>query len=222
MKKLLIFLGIAPILAFAHNVPSNIEIIPLSSMDLPLKLQEEMQKNNLEQQKNGYILKQSEHPKKLMNMRHKKSFANVTTQNPGDAELKKDRSELSLNFEYRTVLPNTIAYVGLGSETDVGWSGIKTFFDGKEMGACSLSVFNIQGSSENIKLNQEGLTYDVNDKPSRLSVEGSVNSGFIYSVRWYDEKFVRDLECAKSDLKENLIFQMVNFSKKIDSGEFNK
>jgi hypothetical protein len=51
MKKVLIFLGIAPILAFAQNVLSNIEIIPLSSMDLPLKLQEEMQENNLEQQK---------------------------------------------------------------------------------------------------------------------------------------------------------------------------
>lgn len=221
MKRLFI-LGIVPILVFAHNVPNNIKIIPLQNMGFPLELQEKMQKNNLEQKRNGYVLRQSDHPKQLMNMRYKKYFSNVNAHESGDAELKKDRSELSLNFEYRTALPNTIAYVGLGSETDRGWSGIKTFFDGKEIGTCSLSVFNIQGSSENIKLNPEGLTYDVNDKASRISVEGSDNSGFVYSVRWYDEKFVRDLECAKSDFKDNIIFQMINLAKKIDGGVFDK
>lgn len=54
------------------------------------------------------------------------------------------------------------------------------------------------------------------DKPTRLSVEGSHNSGFMYSVRWYDANFVRDLECANMNFDKEITSKMVALANKVD------
>ena len=69
---------------------------------------------------------------------------------------------------------------------------------------CALSVFNIGTVKEHMKLNKVGLTYEVNDKPTRITVEGSQNSGFMYSVKWFDRNYAREIECANNDFNQNI------------------
>jgi hypothetical protein len=216
MKKLAVLLLI-PALSQAHNVAENIKIMPLSKMEFPSEMKKKMQVYNLSQKKIGYVQIDNEYTRKLMLMNYNRPTFKKTN-NPEQDELKKNISDVPLNFTYKSILPNTIAYTALGMETNGRWSGIKEFFDGKEIGVCTLSIFNISKAKQDIQLNEDGISYDVNDKPTRIGIEGSNNSGFMYSVRWYDAKFVRDLECANMKFDKEITTKMVSLASQVDNG----
>lgn len=67
-----------------------------------------------------------------------------------------------------------------------------------------------------MQLSEESICFKVNDKPTTLSIEGSHNSGFMYSVRWFDANFVRDLECASLMFNKDIMKDMVLLANKID------
>jgi hypothetical protein len=77
-------------------------------------------------------------------------------------------------------------------------------------------VFSRQGVTQPIQLNEDGLRYDVNDKPTRVTIEGSQNYGFIYSVRWYDKNFMRALECANLKYDNIITDKIIALANKID------
>ena len=134
---------------------------------------------------------------------------------PGSDELKSSASEIKTTFKFKPVLINPVAYTGIGiSQIKII---IKEFFDGKEAGMCTLSLFNISNVKDHIQLNEEGLTYEVNDKPTRITVEGNINSGFMYAVRWYDKNFAREIECANNDMKDSIKVKMIEYARKVDN-----
>jgi len=217
MKKLSAILFMVPAISLAHNVPDNIKIVPLKNMGFPVKIKKEMQSYNDIQKQNGYVQSDNTYTRKLLLMRSN-TMRFLKSDDPAEQELKKSLSEIPLNFKYKNNVPNTIAYTALGLETKEGWSGIKIFFDGKEIGTCELSVFNIANANQPMQLNEDGLTYDVNDKPTRINIEGSHNSGFMYSVRWYDKNFVHELQCANLTYDKRITEKIIVLANTIDKG----
>lgn len=216
MKKLAVLL-LVPAIACAHDISSNIDIVPLNSMKFSPELKNEMNAYNSDLKNKGYVEKDNTYTRQLMKMRMNPPAIARSTQ-PGSDELKDAVSEIKTTFKFKPVLPNPVAYAGIGIVTDDGvWSGIKEFFDGKDAGMCTLSVFNISNVKDHIQLNEEGLTYEVNDKPTRITVEGNINSGFMYSIRWYDKNFAREIECANNDTKDSIKVKMIEYAKKVDS-----
>lgn len=215
MKKLSALLFLAPALACAHNVSDNIKIVPLKSMAFPAHLKNEMQSFNDNEKRNGFIKTENDYPRELLLMRNR-SLRFSRSDDPAERELKQSASEIPTTFFYKSVVPNPIAYAGIGIVSDKGFSGIKEFFDGKKIGMCTLSLFSRQGVTQPIQLNEDGLRYDVNDKPTRVTIEGSHTSGFMYSVRWYDANFVRDLECANTKYDNSITNKIIELANKID------
>ena len=214
MKKIAILLALAPVIAYAHDISSNIDIVQLNSMSFSPELKNEMRAYNSDMKNKGYIEKDNAYIHQLLKI---KTASNARSTQLGSNELKDSESDIKITFKFTSVLPNPVAYSGIGIETNTGtWSGIKEFFDGKEAGMCSLSVFDISKVKEHIQLNAEGLGYEVNDKPTRITVEGNINSGFMYSIRWYDKNFAREIECANNDMKESIKTKMLEFAKKVD------
>ena len=153
MKKLLAILFMVPAISLAHNVPDNIKIVPLKNMGYPAEIKKKMQNYNDSQKQNGYVQSDNTYTRKLLLMRSN-TMQFSKSDDPAEQELKKSLSEIPLNFKYKNNVPNPIAYTALGLETKEGWSGIKTFFDGKKIGTCVLSVFNIANANQPMQLNE--------------------------------------------------------------------
>lgn len=215
MKRLSALLIAIPAIALAHNVSENIIIIPLSKTNFPESMKKDMQEYNATLKKDGFVSSEDANTRKLYLMRNKKLMF-ARSSDPAERELKHAVSDISLLFRYKDKVPNPIAYVGVGIERPDGWSGIKTFFDGKKLGTCTLTVFHVGDVKEKIQLNEDGLRYDVSDKPTRLTIEGSHNSGFMYSVMWYDRNFVQNMECANMRYDQSIQKGMIDLAKKID------
>lgn len=215
MKKASILLLLAPASIFAHNVSDNIDIMPLKSMDFPMELKKEMHSYNVDMKSKGYVEKDNPYVRQLMHMRFNRPTFKESDA-PGSSELKQTPQEIKTTFSFKSILPHPIAYAGIGIASDKGWSGIKEFFDGKEAGMCTLSMFSMADVKQHIQLNEDGLTYDINDKPTRVMVEGHQNSGFMYSVRWYDKSFVREIECANNKLDDAIKTKMIEYATLVD------
>lgn len=215
MKKLTTLLFLVPTLACANPIADNIQIVSLKDMAYPESLKKEMQKFNDMQKQNGFVQTDNEYTRKLLSMRYRNLKFSAST-DPSERELKKTAAEVPTTFTYKSVVPNSIAYAGIGIVSNKGFSGIKTFFDGRELGMCTLSAFSRQGVTKPIQLNKDGLRYDVHAKPTRITIEGSHNAGFMYSVRWYDKDFIRDLECANLQYDKSIVNKMITLARKID------
>lgn len=216
MKKLSILL-LVPVIACAHNVSDNIDIVDLKAMNFPQQMKQDIASYNSEMKAKGFVEKDNVYAAKLMKMRYPRNELVKDTQ-PGDDELKKSPSEIKTTFIFKPVLPNPISYAGIGIVSDAYvWTGIKEFFDGKDAGMCALSVFDISKVKEHVQLSRSGLTYEINDKPTRITVEGNINSGFMYSVSWYDKNFAREIECANKDMNDSIKTKMIEYAKKVDN-----
>ena len=76
---------------------------------------------------------------------------------------------------------------------------------------------NVKASNTAVQLAQEDVTYTINNKATILMpVEGSENSGFLYFVRWYDEKNFHELECANMNYSREINEAVIELAKKID------
>jgi len=94
---------------------------------------------------------------------------------------------------------------------------VKQFFSDTKLGVCSLTLYNIALSKGGARLAKSAVTYKVNKKPTAISVEGSVNAGYLYTIAWYDNTFVHVLECANMDYNQNQIMAMTDLSRQVDS-----
>ncbi len=216
MKKLVLLLLI-PSISFAHNVSGNIDIIDLKDMNFPNDIKRDIRSYNQNMKINGFVEKDNPYTRQIMRMRSDKRYLSNKMQQESD-ELKKSPSQIKTNFEFKSVLPNPIAFSGIGIVNEDGiFSGIKEFFDGHEAGMCTLSAFNIANVKEHMKLNREGLTYEVNDKPTRINIDGSQNSGFMYSVKWFDAHFAREIECANNNLNDSIKDKIISYAKLVDN-----
>lgn len=131
MKKILILLLI-PAICFAEpNISKNIKILPLSQMDFPQSLKNEMKAYNSNLKTIGYNFSDNPYPRKLLQMGHQ-SISFSTSKDPENTDIKKNLSEIKLNFLYKSISKNIIGYAPLGLYTKDGWAGVKEFFNEKK------------------------------------------------------------------------------------------
>lgn len=223
-KIYLIILAISSSLALSESFSPDkgLEIIPLKNMAIPDSYKKELSLRMQEEKTKGYYETNSSYARYLLGK--KKNFHGELSEfknnrDPSDTHLKKQISDLKLAFAFNGIpIPkeNIMGYAAIGAWTENGWTGIKTFFEDKNFGICSYSLFNISLSHGAVQLNNETTEYIVNKKPSSANVEGSVDSGFLYEINWFDKTYVHFLQCAKPRY-ELIIQKLVDFANQIDT-----
>lgn len=210
---------------------SGIKIVPRSSMNLSKEQLEMGAKEEEEIKSNGYVKKYINRPQELLNFQQiaKNSLMKESgTTGEADTGLKRAVSDVKLAFDFegfgsshllKSNGMKLIAAAPQGGfhEDKGGWSGVVQFFSYENIGTCSYGVMNVKASNTAAQLAQEDVTYIVNSKPTLLNVEGSENSGFLYSVKWYDLDNFHDLECANLKYSKQLNNAVIDLANKIDS-----
>ena len=76
---------------------------------------------------------------------------------------------------------------------------------------------NVKASNTAAQLAEEDVTYTINNKATILMpVEGSVNSGYLYFTKWYDENNFHELECANMKYSPTINQAVIELAKRID------
>ncbi len=165
----------------------------------------------------GYIKSDTENPKKLMEIKNRVPqgvMANAA--DPFNYYLRKNVSDIQLSFHYQPISrEKLLGFAPVGTHISTGWTGVREFFEDKNFGICSLTKYHIINSKMGIRINADAVSYSVDSNPTTVEVEGSDNSGFIYTVSWVDSLFSNHLECAKSTFDKNMINQMTSFANQI-------
>lgn len=202
---------------------SGVSIVPLKKMNLPstfLKTQDE----SLAQDKaKGYFNEESSYPKFLVKLGKFGSDDISASTDPYDTHMKYSPSQIKLAFDYKpyhTADPSQVIGFAAGGIflTNAGWSGVAEFFKNNAIGTCKYNLDNIKITHGAVQMSAESVRYDVNKKPTDIFVRGSVNSGFIYSLSWFDETFIHTLECANMTYDKTIINQMIGLARNIDKG----
>jgi len=202
---------------------SGIHIVPDSELVTTKSMKQEEILNLKQQKEKGYIAFDSTYPRELLNTKYRalsEIKANKDNKDPGDTHLKEKISEIKLAFQYNGIpfikTTNIIGFAAIGGYIDNGWTGVKEFFNDTRLGTCTLSLYNIGVSHGGVKLGKSTVTYVVNSKPTTINVEGSINSGFMYRVSWFDNTFIHDLECANMNFDKEITTTMIDYARLID------
>jgi hypothetical protein len=199
----------------------GIQLVPLKLMSIPEAQKEEVLARALEQKEKGFYETDSEYAKFLLETpahaaNEIKSFK--ANNDPTDTHLKANFNEIKLAFSFKG-LPSIkkndiIGYAAIGGWHD-GWTGIKVFFK-QNKSVCSYSYFDLAASHGAAQLNQEYATKEVNGKISYIDIEGNRKSGMLYSVNWFEEKAVHQLDCANATYNKLFTDGTVALARQLD------
>ncbi|MBA2648036.1 MAG: hypothetical protein H0U75_00290 [Legionella sp.] len=123
-----------------------------------------------------------------------------------------------MDFDFPAITTDattTWGFAPAGTFTNV-WTGGVQLFESKA-GSCSLLVNAIKLSHASSNIAEEVVKYDVNDKVTTVFVTGDKNSGYLYTVSWFDDTYFRDLECANEMYSPEILKQVVEMAKTNDS-----
>lgn len=101
---------------------------------------------------------------------------------------------------------NVIGYAAVGTNTQSGWSGLKSFFTDEILGSCSYTYLDLKAS--------EGQVFGAKSNENSSSVEGNQN-GYLYTLSWYKNYEVNTLECAKLNYDRTIPHKMKRLGDKI-------
>lgn len=201
---------------------SGIHVVPDSDLTMTESMRKEATFKLKQQNKNGYVESDSPYPRQLLTTKYRAASEikeNKGNKDPYDTHLKENISEIKLAFSYNGIPfvkpSNVIAFAAIGGYKD-GWTGVKEFFTDPNLGTCTLSLYNIALGHGGARLGKSTVKYVVNNKPTTISVEGSINSGFMYRVSWFDNTFIHDLECANMNFDKKITITMIDHAKLID------
>ena len=223
---------VTPMIANADNwstptgaTPSGLTIASREELGIPeqLKKEEIIRSQAMEQQ--GYVEVENRYARYLLGLMRRapaeiKSYRG--TANVGDTHLKKTADEIKLSFDFKAIpvdSKNIIGYAPIGGYIKTpreGWTGIKTFFDGKDLGICAYEYTDLALSHGAVLMEKKSIKYYVNNKPAFVSAEGNRSSGYSYSVTWYNNIKVSRLDCATQTFQKGLTDKMMALAKKID------
>lgn len=211
---------------------SGIQIVPRSQLGLP----EDYVKQGLAEIKQrkalGYLEKDEPYIAELLAMKKTashdiKMYAN--NQNDASTHLRKNVKDLKLAFKfpgsddkgklYYTPGMQTLGAAPQGSyDQDNGWSGAVNFFAYRNIGVCVYGVMNVEASGTAAMLAAEDVTYDVNDKPTLIKVDGKPGYGFLYKIEWFDEVNFHELQCATQTYSVEVQQSVISLAKQLDRG----
>ena len=137
-----------------------------------------------------------------------------------DTHLKHNASELKLAYEFKELPRELITnYIGIapgGGFNENGWSGAAQYFD-TFFGSCMYGQINVGITHFSPRLPYEYVVYDVNNKPTLKEVKGSNETGFLYNVKWFDNEFNHELECANMKFSKKTNDAVIDLAKIIDA-----
>lgn len=247
MKKTIIALSILPALAFSasslsdefmradikslqeQGLPtpeSGVKVVPNDSISM-----EKWQRNQYLAQENemkskGYINETSDRAYELIHIKEeilsmtskKKSFTK-----PNESDLREHKGDIVFAYSYVGV-PGTeiVDYYGIApvgtyvKEPQTGWTGaVELFRSG--FANCAFTENNILASHGAASVSEDYVEYDVNGKITIIDVQGTDSTGYLYKVNWFDNNFIRTLECATKDYSDQFTRKSIELAKRIDS-----
>lgn len=141
---------------------------------------------------------------------------------PSDEGLRHNISEIKMAYDFKGV-PINYVDIMLGVAPSVtyvegqGWAGAMQFFEKSSLGNCSYRENNIKISQGAAVIPKEDATDDVNGKITVKNITGEPNSGFMYSVDWYDDNYFRELKCANEKFNQYIMNQTIDLARIIDN-----
>ncbi len=193
------------------------------------KMKEYLAMNN-EQQKNGYVNDNEPRAKELMNLKHVASYQLKKYKSVFSSEsthIRASSDELKLAYTFVGVPAEEMslnigvapygAYKSVknGDEGD-GWDGAVQFFDKKGIGSCAFTEHDRKLAHSGVELIKELVTYDIQNKPTVVLVKGTKETGFVYKIKWYDNTFSRELECANPEFSQQLRTDIIALANRIE------
>lgn len=211
---------------------SGIQIVPRSQLGMPDELLKQGLAEIKQREELGYAKSDDPYIAELLAMKKTASHDIKLYANNQDAEsthLRKSVEDLKLAFKfpgtdakgklYYTPGMQVLGAAPQGSyDKDNGWSGAVNFFAYRNIGVCSYDVMNVEASGTAAWLAAEDVTYEVNDKPTLISVDGSPGYGFLYKVEWFDEVNFHELQCATQTYSIEIKQSIISLAKQLDKG----
>ena len=98
-----------------------------------------------------------------------------------------------------------------------GWTEGAEYFKNDSAGVCVLMVNPIKVTHASTNVAKESINYAVNNKVTILYSHGNASSGYLYSVKWFDETYFRELDCATPNFDRVTMVKVVEIAKGIDN-----
>lgn len=201
---------------------NGINIMPLADMKLPDEMNKQMLVTTKTTATTGYIDTTQTDQDVISLFALQKDSQNELRQfdadnNPLDTHLKSSLSKLELSFNF-TEIPgieknNVIGFAVTGGYVkEKGWDGVVEFALIPTLGVCSFTTYKI----ESVILDKESLEYLVNKKPSNKNIAGNRNTGFLYTLNWYNPDRLMTFQCANKMLNPKNMSQMIDIANQID------
>lgn len=203
----------------------GIKIVPENKMSSYAEKKEERMRFKKDVQQLGYIKADHSSTNQLLNLAitsKRDLWAHSNDSDPESTHLKKSINDLKMAYN-PTQIPSLVAdqYIGaapyLTYIKNQGWVGSIQFFVNKNIGNCSFSENNIKLSHGSIVIAKEDVRSDVNGKTTTVEVMGTPNSGFTYTVEWFDDAFFRKVECANKLYSPNFTHTVIKIAQLIDN-----
>lgn len=203
---------------------SGVTIAPRATLNISKELIQSGERADKQRHALGYIQSTSEDAQELMNI--KKTVASQSKQfkaieSDESTGMRKRLGDLKLAFEFKAVpSPLINSYIGAapqGGFKENGWSGAAEFFT-SSVGNCSYGLISIPISHLAAQLAQESVSYEINSKITVVEVAGNTKSGFVYNVKWFDDEFFHELECANIKYSSEIKNSVITLAKNIDKG----
>jgi hypothetical protein len=205
------------------NPSGGVMVVPLSKINAPKSIKSQWEMDRIEQKNKGYISKYSERAKELLQLNDVIKFkyeASMKNKDKKSSIFRKNLSEIALAYDYTPVSEKhdlkSYGFVA-GNTFKEGWTGIVEFFKSENTGNCAFTENNVSITHQAVKVNEDQLTYDINNKVTIATVEGNKDSGFVYQIDWYDNHFFRTLECASTTYSSATTQEVIALAKKIDT-----
>lgn len=201
----------------------GVTVLPEKEMSEYTTFKEQRAIDRQNVKKYGYIKEFLPQTQSLLNFKEvSKNRFSSQPENSTDEGLRHDISEIEMAYDYRGVPANAITTM-LGVAPSVtyikgqGWAGAMQFFEKGGLGNCSYRENNLKLSHGSAVIPKEDINYKVNGKITVMNVTGEPNSGFMYSVDWYDNNYFRELKCANRKFSPSIMDASLELARIIDN-----
>lgn len=203
----------------------GIKIIPENEMSQYQVFKEQRLQNKNDIAKLGYINKTHPEIDKFLNLKMiathdlKKNEINYS---PTSTHLRHSINELKMAYTFVGVPQNQMSeFIGVAPYLTYikgqGWVGAIQLFVSENIGNCSFSENNIKLSHGSIVIAKEDVRNDINGKTTTVEINGTKETGFVYTVEWFDPIFFRKLECGNKVYSQDITKKVIQLAKSIDS-----
>lgn len=220
-KKILALLVFLPVIAHAQmkdyssNTLKIVEDYPADAPPLTAAMKKQVILHKQQLKTKGYVEHDLSTPKIMLDMVKRGVNFNASN-NPEDTRLKKNISDIKLAFSYTPKTSHPLGFAPIMAYVKNGWTGVKEFFKEDNIGVCSLWTYNLGLSNGKAYLIKGTFTDDINGKPTTTYVEGSMNTGFLYSISWEDGMYSKYLQCANMNYNKEITQKMIALAKELD------